>query len=286
MIYISSRCIKGKIVSEPVRILAEAGFRNIELSGGTKYYPEYESDLLRLQDKYELNYLVHNYFPPPTKSFVLNLASMNDDIREKSIQLCNQAIRLSIKLGGKRYGVHAGFLIDIKPVEAGRKIGHRKQSNQNEALNKFADAWKQIGDEADGALTLYVENNVFSSTNAKTYSDRNPFLLTDYEGYLKLNDHVDVNLLLDVAHLKVSTNSLGLGFVDELEKLLPLSEYIHLSENDGLHDQNKCFKMGSDTLKALKKYELKGKIFTLETYCNIDEVKNSYNIVREELSVA
>ena len=74
-------------------------------------------------------------------------------------------------------------------------------------------------------------------------------------------------------------------FADEMEKLFPLSEYIHLSDNDGLHDQNKGFSKGSDTLTALKKYELNSKIYTLETYCNIDEICNSLSIVTEELSI-
>ena len=34
---------------------------------------------------------------------------------------------------------------------------------------------------------------------------------------------------------------MNLDFDNELEKLLPLTEYIHLSDNDGLHDQNKAF---------------------------------------------
>ena len=80
MIYISSSCIKAKTIKESVTILAEAGFKNIELSGGTQYYSSFETDLIKLQDKYGLNYQLHNYFPPPPNHFVLNLASINKDI--------------------------------------------------------------------------------------------------------------------------------------------------------------------------------------------------------------
>ena len=55
MIYVSSTCIKNKLIKESVEVLANAGFRNIELSGGTKFYTDYEKDLLFLQDKYSLN---------------------------------------------------------------------------------------------------------------------------------------------------------------------------------------------------------------------------------------
>ena len=92
MIYISSACIKSDKISESISILAESGFRKIELSGGTKYYKDYEKDLVFLQQKYNLNYLVHNYFPPPEEPFVLNLASTNDHIYHSSIELYKKAI--------------------------------------------------------------------------------------------------------------------------------------------------------------------------------------------------
>jgi len=279
MIYISSACFKAKTIRESVTFLAEAGFKNIELSGGTKYYPEYEIDLLRLQDRYELNYQVHNYFPPPETPFVLNLASVDDKIREQSIQLCKNAITLSKKLRGSRYGIHAGFLIDIKPREAGKKIARRELSNRNKALSKFAEGWQLITDEAADDVDLYIENNVISSTNTKSYSGTNPFLLTDYSGYLELKEHVDFKLLLDLAHLKVSAKSLELGFNDELEKLLPLSDFIHLSDNDGLHDQNRPISPNSMLLKKLQGFYLKDKLITIEVYDEIENILTSYEAI-------
>jgi len=49
-----------------------------------------------------LNYLIHNYFPPPSKPFVLNLASLDDKLYKQSIDLCINAIKLSKNLGGNR----------------------------------------------------------------------------------------------------------------------------------------------------------------------------------------
>ena len=77
MIYISTACVRHKKISDSVKELAENGFLNIELSGGTDYYEGYIDDLLELQKKYKLNYICHNYFPPPKEHFVLakNIAS-------------------------------------------------------------------------------------------------------------------------------------------------------------------------------------------------------------------
>ena len=79
MIYISSSCVKNTKIKDSVEELATNGFKNIELSGGTEYYDNFENDLLELKDKYNLNYRCHNYFPPPKKHFVLNLASPNNE---------------------------------------------------------------------------------------------------------------------------------------------------------------------------------------------------------------
>ena len=95
MIYISTSCIKANTIKESIISIAKEGFKNIELSGGTKYYPSYETDLIELKNKFQLNYLIHNYFPPPKKPFVINLASLNDEIYTTSINHCKNAIRLS-----------------------------------------------------------------------------------------------------------------------------------------------------------------------------------------------
>ena len=43
---------------------------------------------------------------------------------------------------------------------------------------------------------------------------------TDYEGYTELKSLFKFKPLIDLAHLKVSCNTLGLNFYDQCEKLL------------------------------------------------------------------
>ena len=64
MIYVSSACVRRDTIKESVEELAQSGFKSIELSGGTEYYQGYQESLLELKNKYNLNYLLHNYFPP------------------------------------------------------------------------------------------------------------------------------------------------------------------------------------------------------------------------------
>ena len=65
MIYVSTACVKNDFIKDSVRELANMGFINIELSGGTRHYEGDLNDLMELKSEYGLNYNVHNYFPPP-----------------------------------------------------------------------------------------------------------------------------------------------------------------------------------------------------------------------------
>ena len=94
MIYVSSSCVQHKKIKDSVLDLVSNGFKNIELSGGTEYYDGFEYELLELKDKYSLNYICHNYFPPPKEHFVLNLASQDHEVYTKTLNHLKQAIVL------------------------------------------------------------------------------------------------------------------------------------------------------------------------------------------------
>jgi len=277
MIYVSTACVRAETICKSIQVLAEEGFLNLELSGGTSYYDGYKRDLLHLQDKYSLHYLVHNYFPPPKEGFVLNLASLNDDLYEMSFQHCKRAIWLCKMLGSKKYAVHAGFLIDFLPAEAGKKISYRSMNDRHRALQRFCNAWKLLVEYAGESLTLYIENNVLSKTNAMTYRGDNPFLLTGVAGYNEIKDQLDFNLLLDFAHLKVSCTSLELDFQNQAKTLLSLTDYYHVSGNDGLHDQNLGVESDPDIKAVLATSDLSGKTMTLEVYNGIGSLHKSFD---------
>lgn len=277
MIYVSSSCVKNNTIKESVSELAQEGYKNIELSGGTQYYDGYVDDLLELKEKYNLNYLVHNYFPPPQEHFILNIATLNDDFYGKSIEHCLRAIELCKVLGCNKYAIHAGFLIDFTPEEAGKKISLRAVNDRTESLDRFASAWEKISDNAGDDVTLYIENNVYSKTNFVTYESNNPFLLTDYDGYLELAARIDFKVLLDIAHLKVSCNTLGLDFFTQAEQMISKTDYIHISGNDGLHDQNQGVDDDLDVIRFLEESDLSGKTLTLEVYNGLKSIRSSFN---------
>ena len=276
MIFVSTACVKNNSIKESVLELAQLGYKNIELTGGTKYYDSYKQDLLELKESHNLNYLLHNYFPPPKEHFILNIASLNDGLYERSIEHCLRAVNLCKLLGSKKFAIHAGFLIDFTPEEAGKKISLRKVNDRSEAIRRFSKAWEIISDAAGDDVSLYIENNVYSQTNYKTYKGNNPFLLTDHEGYLELSQSLKFSVLLDLAHLKVSCHTLNLDFVSQSRLLMQETDYFHLSGNDGLHDQNYGIKEDMEVMQFLEHCDLTGKTFTLEVYNGLDNIRSSF----------
>ena len=280
MIYISSSCVRHSKIKDSVQELVDNGFRNIELSGGTEYYEGFEDDLLDLKEKYDLNYLCHNYFPPPKKHLVLNLASLNDEIYTQTFSHLKSAIELSRKLGAKKFGFHAGFFLDIKVSEIGKKLSKDNLFDKDKAISRFCNGFKELSIFSDD-IELYIENNVYSSTNAETYNNKNIFMLTTYEEFRELDSMIDFKLLLDVAHLKVSSSTFDLNFEYELSNMINKSSYIHISDNDALHDLNNKLKEDSNLVELLKKQNLKDKDFTLEIYDDMENIKVTHDILKD-----
>ncbi|MFT7612550.1 MAG: sugar phosphate isomerase/epimerase [Parvicellaceae bacterium] len=279
MIYVSSACVKNKYIKDSVLELANEGFQNIELSGGTQLYDNLELDLLTLKKEYNLNYLCHNYFPPPPMAFVVNLASLDDEIYSLSIEHLQRAIKLSESLGANRLGFHAGFLINIPLDQIGKPINSQKLFNRDQAMVKFIEGFQQLKDSTN--IELYIENNVVSDANYRNFNDVDPFFMTradDINAYRKV---IDFGLILDVAHLKVSSRTLNISFDQQMEILLPLSDYLHISDNDGLSDSNRGFRRDSDMFNLLKKHNLKNKIYTIEVYESMEAVKESYKTLEQ-----
>ena len=186
---------------------------------------------------------------------------------------------LSDDWNSKKYGFHAGFMINPKVSELGKKISYIDLTTKKKAIERFKQGLEHIS-SWEFATAPYVENNVFSYANSKIYIEQNPFLLCTYDDYMELQKIVKFNLLLDVAHLKVSCATLCIPFLKELEKLLPYSNYLHLSDNDSRSDSNWAITSSTDYLDVLRG-NLKDKDVTLEIYEDLEQIKKTHDIISE-----
>jgi len=262
MIYVSTGGFRNKNAFDSTQFLKSANINSIELSGGL--YCENQLESLK-SIKSTTRFMVHNYFPPTKEPFVFNLASLNQDVATKSFNHAVMAMQWAVELDNPNYSFHAGFLLDPDVKELGKKVKNRELFNREVALDFFVEQLNKLSTIANKlGVSLMIENNVLSPGNYNEFSD-NPFLMatSDECKYIMERTPKNINLLIDVAHLKVSANTLGFNKKEFLEDCSPWIKGYHLSDNNGMRDSNECVNKDSWFWPFLKK-DLN--FYTLEVY--------------------
>ena len=263
-----------------IDLFFKSGIKNIELSGG-QYDKKNFKEIIKF-NKY-LNLRIHNYFPPPKFSFVLNAASANDLILNKSIKHIMNSIDLASKINSKYYSFHAGFLLDPKVDRLGKEFNISKLQNREKCLSNFKKNVTKISNYARSKnIIILIENNVVTKKNFKIFG-QNPFLLSHPKEILSFfsNAPKNVKFLMDVGHLNVSSMTEGFSKIEALKKLNKYTKCYHLSENDSYNDNNKPFSKKSWFIKYLKKNL---DYYTIEVYSDSTSVlKNQIKILNSVL---
>lgn len=280
LIYISTGGFRGRRADEVASELLGAGIKFIELSGG-EYSATLLSDLEAL--KYKISFQLHNYFPAPQDPFVLNLGSLDPVIGERSVAHVEQALQWCTALGANRYSFHAGFLLDPKVDELGKRIPSRHLYDRDECIEVFVSRVSRLAGIAKKVgIDLMVENNVLSAKNAAEFST-NPLLMCDPQECLRVIDLLpeSVKLLIDVAHLKVSANSLKFNPSRMFELCTDRIAGYHLSDNNGLEDSNRPF---SEDAWFWQHINPDVNYFTVEVYgCSQEQLALQANLIRSKL---
>ena len=79
--------------------------------------------------------------------------------------------------------------------------------------------------------------------------------------------------------MKVRVKTLGLNWEEEFKNMMSVSNYIHVSDNDGFHDLNNQLTEQSNLMSMLKEMDTKNKDFTLEIYDGMEAINNSFNVL-------
>jgi sugar phosphate isomerase/epimerase len=277
-IYVSTCCLKNKNTAQVCEIFIKNKIKNIELS-----YGNYNKNIVSYLLKKKKKFLLHNYFPSPKKSFVFNLASPNIKIQKKSINLAIKAINISKKIKSSYYSFHAGYLTDPDVSELGGKIKKKKINDKNLCLKIFLKNVNFLSKIAQKKnVKLLIENNVIHKNEFNKFS-KNTVLMSEPKEiiYIMKNTDKNVHLLLDVAHLKISSNTLKFNLISAIKKLNKWVKGYHLSENNGKIDNNKNLKYNSWFWPYIKKGL---NYYSLEIYNNnIDKIKNQIALANNKI---
>ena len=193
-------------ISDVLAVCKKENISNVEL--GSNHI--YEKNFKKIIQQYNFRFLVHNYFPIPRKSFVVNIASLNKQIRTISIQHVKKAINFCKVTNSKLYTVHPGFLTD--PITASRTknnydfIWNNNNLNQNYdlAFNNMLSSLKKIVHFAkDKKVRVAIETEgSFKKKNLLLMQKPNEY--NELFKYFKPND-LGVNL--NIGHLNLASRA-------------------------------------------------------------------------------
>ena len=201
----------------------------------------YDKDMISYFKEIDVARLAHNYFPAPKIPFVMNLASNNQSIRKQSISHCIQGLNLSKQCGADYFSAHAGFCIDPNPEQLGKQLDVNIQISRLINWRLFLESINEILIEAKKLnISFLIENNVTAKFNLREDGQEVLFCSKPHE-MVQLINQVNspmFGILLDTAHLKVSSRALNFNLEEAVNMIQPFVKYIHHSDNNGEKDTN------------------------------------------------
>lgn len=280
-VFVSTVCLPGvQPITSRISLYRSHGLNAIELGAGVSVDKDSQSQVAEI----ECQFLVHNYFPPPPEPFVLNLASGDDGVRQRSLELVFRALALTARLGAPFYSVHAGFITD--PTSFGKtSFVFPMPASPDEAefaLHRFTTALEIAVDRAQHlGVQLLVENNVCS------HELRGELLLLSADELLDLfrvlpSPHL--RMLLDTGHLNVTANTLGFDRMAFAEKVAPYVRALHVHDNDGMADTHQPIQPGSWVLDVLHRPEFAGLPIVVEAkFDDVTDLRRHVDWLKDEL---
>ncbi|WP_064791779.1 sugar phosphate isomerase/epimerase family protein [Shewanella woodyi] len=279
MIYLSTGGFSKNTFLETSRLFSNEVIKSFELSSG-KYTNTFQADLIEVSKSFSV--ALHNYFPVPKEPFVFNLASFDREIVNKSLEHAKEAIKISAQAGAEFYSFHAGYLLDPQVSELGKRISKNRLNKRSAGLQQFIKHVNELAVFAkDFNVTLLIENNVISSKNFDSFGC-NPLLMTEANETKFIFEQVpgNVKLLIDVAHLKVSANTLKFDPVKFLYEFSDITAGYHISDNNGLEDTNELFTEKSWFVEHIRK-DLE--YYSLEIYVSEIELLESQYVLLSKI---
>ena len=248
-----------RTLPELLASLTGAGIDRIELGWAP---PHSGLELPQGLAAFPARWLVHNYFPAPTRPFVLNLASQDIVTLERSREFCRQAIRLSADLGAPFYSVHCGFLAELEPRSLGRKVQYSEIWDYEAGYATFRSSLELLILEARTlGIRLLIEPNVVAPINLVDGHNL-LFMLAEPREFARLLADVPddyLGVLLDLGHLKVTAKTLGFEPAAFIEAAAPAVGAFHLHDNDGTNDQHQPVSADSWTFEIIRQPRFAGR---------------------------
>jgi len=278
MIYASTNCLSHpKNVEKVLKEYQKAGIENVELGS---VHTHFNTKILK---KYDFNFIIHNYFPPPKILFNFNLSSESKEIREKSVKLAKKAIDLCCEIESPIYTFHAGFTVD--PPKLGKPLPRININKRINAIVTYVEEVTKIIEYADSlGIKVAMEPNVVQKFNL--INGKNELCLfaeyNEIEKLFVILKKTSLGLLVDLGHTSVTSHWLEFDRDEFVQKCSKQTYAIHVSNNNGLQDQHKSLTKNCWQLSKLKNF--KDKPIILETMnLSVEKIKQNILLVKNTI---
>ena len=211
--------------------------KSIEIGSNHIYEKDYDYIL-----DYEFEIIVHNYFPVPKDSFVINISSTDEDIRKKSIEKVKSSIKFCKDIGSQLYTFHPGFLTD--PIGSNKnKNNYDFQWNDSHLNNSNYITSENLMYESLDEIINFSKKcrvNVSVETEGSLHKKNHLLMQTpqEYEKLMKRYKSSDLGINLNIGHLNLASKAFCFSkfeFVDLIKSHIVAME---LSHNNGNEDQH------------------------------------------------
>lgn len=201
-----------------------AGIRHIELGSCHSYIEDIDELLKRYPD---VEFVIHNYFPPPRDSFMMNLAAQDKIIRQQSLNICRRAIELCSYIGAEFYSFHPGFRI------AGA-LG-RDFSLSGKTI-PYEEAFRNFTRSLDEILSYAREHKIKVALENLEHKNDAYMMTRPSEFTSVLEMFPELFLLLDLGHLKIASRRLCFTMEEFISCVHGRVIGVHVHENDSRSD--------------------------------------------------
>ena len=225
-------------ITEVLDELLENGVTSVEL-GSIHCFEKNVDEKLKGRP---FSYLVHNYFPPPSDPFVVNLASANKEIRDRSIKYAQECISIAAAIGAELYTFHPGFISD--PI--GRSTDNSNydflvadtvssKHHYEYAFEKFLDATNILCSTAKSegiAIAVETQGSISRSDNILFHHPE------EVERFITLFTADQVGLNVNLGHLNLSAQYHKFDKLQFINRFADRIRAFELSHNDGVKDDH------------------------------------------------
>jgi len=237
-IYLSTTFIKDQMsLKIALDQIMESKLRCVEIGSNHCFEPNYD-----YVTNFPYKYLVHNYFPIPEKSFVVNIASSNKEIRNKSIKHIKNSINYCEQIGADLYTFHPGFISDPKSSNTNSDNYDFEWGSDNFKKTNFENAKNNMFFSLDDIISYAKLKNVSIAIETEGSFNKKEVLLMqrpeEYSNFINRYDNSDICINLNIGHLNLASHAFDFSpyeFVDLIENYIVAME---LSHNNGFEDQH------------------------------------------------